>query len=62
MSSILVMLTSRSASNFERSNISVKENKRDGADQNSNGFDYCVQKKEGKIRWFSEDCIDNDEI
>ena len=40
---ILVTLTSRSDSNFERSNISLKENKPDGIDLNSNGLDYCVQ-------------------
>ena len=32
VSPILVTLTSRSDSNFERSNISLKENKRDGVD------------------------------
>ena len=46
MSTVLVTLTSRSDSNFERSNISLKENKRDGVDPNSNGLDYCVQKNE----------------
>ena len=57
MSPILVTLTSRSDSNFERLNISLKENKRDGVDSNSNGFDYCVRKNEGKILWFSADCL-----
>ena len=52
---ILAMLTSRSDSNFERSNISLKENKRDGIDSNSNGFGYCVRQNEGKILWFSAD-------
>ena len=42
-------------SNFERSNISLKENKRDGVDSNSNGFDYCVRENEEKILWFSAD-------
>ena len=51
---ILVTLTSRSDSNFERSDISLKENKRDG---DSNGFDYCVRKNKGKVLWFSVDCI-----
>ena len=37
VSPILVTLTSHSDSNFERSNISLKENKRDGVDLNSNG-------------------------
>ena len=56
VSVILVTLTSRSDSNFERSNISLKGNKRDDVDSNSNGFDYCVQKNEGKTLWFSADC------
>ena len=38
MSPILVTLTSRSDYNFERSNISLKGNKRDGVDLNSNGL------------------------
>ena len=45
VSPILVTLTSRSDSDFEWSNISLKENKRDGVDSNSNGFDYCVKEK-----------------
>ena len=57
MSPILVTLTSHSDSNFELSNISLKENKRDGDDLNSNGLDYCVRKNEGKILWFSGDCF-----
>ena len=57
MSSILVTLTSRSDSNFERSNIRLKENIRDGVDPNYNGLNYCVRKNEGKILWFSADCI-----
>ena len=48
MSPILVTLTSRSDSNFERSNISFKENKRDGVDPNSDGLDCCVQKNKKK--------------
>ena len=44
MSPILVTLTSRSDSNFDPSNITLKENKWDGVDQNSNGLDYYVQK------------------
>ena len=55
VSPILVTLTSRSDSNFERSNVSLKENKRDGVDSNSNGFGYCARKNEGKIIWFSAD-------
>ena len=58
MSPILVTLTSRSDSNFERSNISLKENKRDGVDSNSNGFNYCVRKRERTILLFSADCKD----
>ena len=45
--------TSRSDSAFERSNISLKENKRDGVDPNSNGLEYCIRKNEGKILSFS---------
>ena len=50
------MLTSSSDSDFEPSNISLKENKPDGVHLNSNGLDYCVRKNEGKILWFSTDC------
>ena len=32
---------------FECSNISLKENKRDGVDLNSNSLDYCTRKSEG---------------
>ena len=38
VSPILVTLTSRIDSNFERSNISLKEYKRDGTDMNSDGW------------------------
>ena len=55
MSLTLVTLTSRSDSDFERSNVSLKENKPDGADPNSNDLDYYVRKNEGKIIWFSAD-------
>ena len=54
MSPILVTLTSRSDSEFERSNVSLKENKPDGVNPNSNNIDYYVR---GKIRWFSADCV-----
>ena len=57
MSQILITLTSRSDSDFEHSNINLKENKLDGVDLNSNGLAYCVRKNEGKILWFSADCI-----
>ena len=56
MSSILVMLTSRSDSYFERSNISFCENKLDGVELNFNAFDDRVRKNEQKILWFSADC------
>ena len=42
-SPILVTLTSGSDSNFERSNIGLKETKPNGVDSNSNGLDYCVR-------------------
>ena len=58
MSPILVTLTSRSDSNFKLSNISLKENKPDGVDLNSDGLDYWVRKNEGKILWFSADCME----
>ena len=54
MSPILVTLTSRSDSNFERSNVSLKENKRDDFDSNSNGLGYCVRKNEGKFYGFRQ--------
>ena len=37
------------------SNVSLKENKPDGVDLNSNDLDYCVRKNEEKILWFSAD-------
>ena len=54
---ILVTLTSRSDSDFERSNVSFKENKPDGINPNSNDIDNYVRKNEGKILWFSADCF-----
>ena len=50
----MVTLTSRSDSNFERSNISLKETKLDGVDSNSNGLDDCVQNNEGKFDGFRQ--------
>ena len=44
-----------SDSDFERSNISLQENKLDGVDLNSNGLDYCVRKNQVKTLWFSAD-------
>ena len=57
MSPILVTLTSRSDSDFESSNASLKENMSDGVNPNSNDFDYYVRRNEGKIIWFSADCV-----
>ena len=56
MSPILLTLTSCTDSDFECSNISVKENKPDGVDLNCNGFDYCVRKNKRKTLCFSADC------
>ena len=53
----LVTLTSRSDSDFERSNVSLKENKPDGVNPNSNDIDYYIRKNEGKVLWFSADCM-----
>ena len=53
VSPILITLTSRSDSDFERSNVSFKENKLDGFNPNSNDIDYYVRKNEEKILWFS---------
>ena len=56
MSPILVTLTSRSDSDFDSSNVSLKENKPDGVNLNSNDIDYYIRKNEGKALWFSADC------
>ena len=50
VSPILVTLTSRSDSNFESSNVNLKEAEPDGVIPNSNDIDYYVRKNEGKIR------------
>ena len=55
-SPILVTLTSRSDSDVVSSNVSLKENKPDGVNPNSNDIDYYGRKNEGKILWFSADC------
>ena len=55
VSPIVVTLTSHSDSTFERSNISFKENKPGGVDPVSNGFYFCVRKKEGRTLRFSAD-------
>ena len=49
VSPILVTLTSRSDSDVESSNVSLKENKPDGVNPNSNDIDSYVRKNEGKI-------------
>ena len=56
VSPILVTLTSRSDSDVESSNVSLKENKPDGVNPKSNDIDHYVRKNEGKILWFSADC------
>ena len=45
-----------SSDDVKRSNVSLKENKPDGVNPNSNHIDYYVRKNEGKILWFSADC------
>ena len=55
VSPILVTLTSRNDSDCQSLNVSLKENKPDGVNPNSNDIDYYVRKNEGKIRWFSAD-------
>ena len=57
MSLILATLTSGNDSDFESSNVSLKENKPDGVNPNSNDIEHCVLKNEGSILWFSADCI-----
>ena len=49
VSPILVTLTSRSDSDFERSNVSFKENKPDRVNPNSNDIDYYVRRLEEKL-------------
>ena len=44
-------------SGFEISNVSLKENKPDGVNPNSNDIDFYVRKNEGKILWFWAHCI-----
>ena len=55
VSLILVTLRSRNHSNCQSSNVSLKENKPDGVNPNSNDIEYYVRKNEGKIRLFSAD-------
>ena len=54
MSPILVTLTSRSDSDFERSNVSLKEKKPDGVNPNSKDIDYYDRKDEGKFYGFQQ--------
>ena len=57
VSPILVTLMPCSDSDFERSNVNLKENKPDGVNPNSNDIEYYIRKNEGKILWFSADWI-----
>ena len=52
VSLILVTVKSRSDSDFERSNISFKENNLDGVDLSYNVLDYCARKNKGKFYVF----------
>ena len=54
MSPILVMLTSRSDSDFERLNISFKENKPDGVDLNSSSLTSAFEKAKEKFYGFRQ--------
>ena len=54
VSPILVTVTSRSDSDFERSNVSLKDNKPDGVNPNSNDIDYYLRKNEGKFDGFRQ--------
>ena len=55
VSPILVTLTSRSNSDFESLNVSLKENKPDGVNPYSNDIDHYVRRNEGRILWLSAD-------
>ena len=54
MSPILVTLMSHSDSDFESSNVSLKENKPNGVNQNSNDTDCYVRKSELKFDGFRQ--------
>ena len=54
VSPFLVTLTSRSDSDVESSNVTVKENKPDGVNPNSNNIDYYVQKMKEKFYGFRQ--------
>ena len=48
------MLTSHSDSDVESSKVSLKENKPDGVNPNSNDIDYYVRKNERKFYGFRQ--------
>ena len=54
MSLILVTLTPRSDSDFERSHISVKENKLDGVDLNTNCLTVAFDRTKEKLYGFRQ--------
>ena len=51
------MLMSCSDPDFERLNISFKENIPDGVDLNFNRLNCCIRKTEGENLLFSADCF-----
>ena len=53
VSPILVTLTSRSDPDFESSNVSLKENKPDGVNPNSNDID-CYERMKEKFNGFRQ--------
>ena len=54
VSPILVMLTSRNDSDFESSNVSLKENKPDGNNLNSNDIDITFERMKEKFNGFRQ--------
>ena len=58
MSPIPVTLTSRSDFDFERSNVSLKENKPDEVNRNSNDMDDCIRKNKGKFYGFRQTVLE----
>ena len=54
--------TSRSDSNFERSNISLKENKRDGVDSTSNGSTTAFERMKEKFYGFRQTVLLSTEV
>ena len=59
VSPILVTLTSRNDSDFESSNVSLKENKPNSVNPNFNDIDYYVRKNEEKIYGFRQTVLNN---